>query len=62
MTGIVLAGGENRRMGADKAFLKIAGLPMIEHVIRTIRSAVSHIIVVANKPEAFASYDNIAYR
>jgi len=46
VTGIVLAGGENRRMGADKAFLKIAGLPLIEHVIRTIRSAVSHIIVV----------------
>ena len=57
MTGIVLAGGENRRMGADKAFLKIAGLPLIEHVIRTIRSAVSHIIVVTNKPEAFVSYD-----
>jgi len=57
VTGIVLAGGENRRMGADKAFLKIAGLPMIEHVIRTLRSAVSYIIVVTNKPEAFASYD-----
>jgi len=57
MTGIVLAGGESRRMGADKAFLKIAGLPMIEHVIRAISTAVNRIIVVTNMPEAYASSD-----
>ncbi len=57
MTGIVLAGGESRRMGRNKAFLKIAGLPMIEHVIRAFRTTVNHIIIVTNTPDAYASYD-----
>ena len=57
MTGIVLAGGENRRMGADKAFLSVAGMPMIEHVLRALRKSVERIIIVTNSPEAYASYD-----
>ena len=56
MTGIVLAGGMSRRMGTDKAFLKISGVPMIEHVLRSLRSVVDHVIIVTNAPEAFASY------
>jgi molybdopterin-guanine dinucleotide biosynthesis protein A len=57
MTGIVLAGGENRRMGVDKAFLRVAGMPMIEHVLRALRKSVERIIIVTNSPEAYASYD-----
>jgi TatA/E family protein of Tat protein translocase len=57
MTGIVLSGGESRRMGTDKAFLKIGGLPLIEHVIRALRSVAERIIIVSNFPEAYASYN-----
>jgi molybdopterin-guanine dinucleotide biosynthesis protein A len=57
MTGIVLAGGESRRMGTDKAFLRINGLPMIEHVLRTLRGVCDHVIVVTNSPEAYDRYD-----
>ena len=56
MTGIVLAGGENRRMGVDKAFLRIAGMPMIEHVLRALRKSVERIIIVTNSPGTYASY------
>jgi molybdopterin-guanine dinucleotide biosynthesis protein A len=57
MTGIVLSGGENKRMGKDKAFLKIAGKPMIEHVLQALQSVVNRIIIVTNSPQAYASYD-----
>ena len=57
MTGIVLSGGESRRMGLDKAFLKVDGMPMIEHVLRALRSVVSRIIIVTNSPDAYASYE-----
>ena len=57
MTGIVLAGGENRRMGKEKAFLTLAGAPLIEHILKALRQAVSRIIIVTNSPAAYASYD-----
>jgi molybdopterin-guanine dinucleotide biosynthesis protein A len=57
MTGIVLSGGESRRMGTDKAFLKVDGVPMIEHVLRTLQGVVSRIIIVTNSPDSYASYD-----
>jgi molybdopterin-guanine dinucleotide biosynthesis protein A len=57
MTGIVLAGGESRRMGRDKAFLKLEGIPMIEHVLRTLRTIFPRTIIVTNNPSAYASYE-----
>jgi molybdopterin-guanine dinucleotide biosynthesis protein A len=59
MTGIILAGGENRRMGRDKAFLKLDGLPLIEHVLGTLRGIFSKTIIVTNTPSAYASYDTV---
>jgi len=56
MTGIVLSGGENRRMGTDKAFLRVAGVPLIEHVLRSLQSVFQDIIIVTNAPEQYASY------
>ncbi len=44
-------------MGSDKAFLKIAGLPMIEHVLRALRSVTDSIIIVTNTPEPYRSCD-----
>jgi molybdopterin-guanine dinucleotide biosynthesis protein A len=56
MTGIVLSGGENRRMGTDKAFLKVAGVPLIEHVLQSLQSVFHDIIIVTNAPERYAAY------
>jgi len=57
MIGIVLSGGESRRMGTDKAFLKVDGIPLIERVLRALRTVVSRIIIVTNMPESYAAYD-----
>ena len=57
MTGIVLAGGESRRMGTDKAFLRVNGLSMIEHVLRTMREVCDHVVVVTNTPDAYRGFD-----
>ena len=56
MTGIVLSGGENRRMGTDKAFLQVNGVPMIEHVLRSLKSVFHELIIVTNAPERYAAF------
>lgn len=57
MTGIILAGGENRRMGVDKAFLSFAGRPIIEHILDVFKDLFLRVIIVTNSPRAYAAYD-----
>lgn len=44
-------------MGRDKAFLILEGIPLIEHVLRTLRVIFPRTIIVTNNPSAFALYD-----
>jgi molybdopterin-guanine dinucleotide biosynthesis protein A len=57
MTGIVLSGGESRRMGANKAFLKLFGVPLIEHVLRALRGICDKLVIVTNSPAQYADYN-----
>ncbi len=57
MAGIVLSGGENLRMGVDKAFLKIGGMPIIEHILRALKGIFDNVIIVTNDPQLYAAYD-----
>lgn len=59
MTGIVLAGGQSRRMGRDKAFLTIDGVPLIERVLRALRGVFPRTIIVTNNRSAYALYDAV---
>ena len=38
MTGIILAGGGNTRMGQNKAFLRVGGERLIDRTVRLFRS------------------------
>ncbi len=50
ITGIILAGGQARRMGGeDKGLIQLARKPMIEYVLNTIESQVDDIIINANR-------------
>ncbi len=54
VTGILLAGGAGRRMGAPKPLLPLGGRTLIEHVVAAVEPLVSGIIVVTNDPDALA--------
>ena len=52
VVGVVLAGGEGRRMGpgALKPLRLLAGRPMVAHVVDRLRPQVMDLVVVANDP------------
>ena len=58
ITGIILAGGQSRRMGGgDKGLLEIAGRPMLAHVIDRLAPQVGCIALNANgDPARFAQF------
>jgi molybdopterin-guanine dinucleotide biosynthesis protein A len=50
VTGIVLAGGQGRRMGGvDKGWVELAGEPMIAHVLRRLAPQVGDVVINANQ-------------
>jgi molybdopterin-guanine dinucleotide biosynthesis protein A len=48
-SAIVLAGGDSRRMGRDKALLPIAGKPMIAHIVGRLKSLFDEIVIGAGR-------------
>jgi molybdopterin-guanine dinucleotide biosynthesis protein A len=58
MTGIVLAGGQGRRMGGvDKGLQPLRGRPMVEWVLERLRPQVGEIMINANQnAERYAAY------
>jgi len=57
MTGIILSGGKNVRMGRNKAFIEINGERIIERTIRLFQRHFSEIILVTNEPLDYLDFD-----
>ncbi|MFB9868967.1 molybdenum cofactor guanylyltransferase MobA [Vreelandella sulfidaeris] len=50
LTGMVLAGGEGRRMGGrDKGLEPFAGLPLVGHVVTRLEGRVAELLINANR-------------
>jgi molybdopterin-guanine dinucleotide biosynthesis protein A len=59
VTGVILAGGQSRRMGGgDKGLLELAGKSMLGHVVCRLRPQVGRVIINANgDARRFAALD-----
>ena len=56
MTGIILAGGKNSRMGINKAFLEIDGIRLIDNILAVYQKIFSEIIIVTNDPLSYTEF------
>ena len=48
IAAIILAGGLSSRMGEDKGLIDLNGIPMIGHVINTLKEITDNIMIISN--------------
>ncbi|TAL59540.1 MAG: molybdenum cofactor guanylyltransferase [Bacteroidetes bacterium] len=58
ITGVILAGGKNSRMGSDKGMLLIEGKKIVERTIDILKPLVNEIIIISNGK----NYEYLGYR
>ena len=54
LTIVIQAGGRSSRMGQDKALMPFLGRPLIERQVERLRALDAGLLVVTNRPEAYA--------
>jgi len=52
-TGVILAGGENRRMPVLKAFIKVRGKNIIERNLKIMKQLFREVFIITNQPEVY---------
>jgi molybdopterin-guanine dinucleotide biosynthesis protein A len=57
ITGVILAGGKNSRMGADKGMLEVGSKKIVERIIEAMKPVVGEIIIISNGE----NYDYLGY-
>lgn len=50
MTGVILSGGKNTRMGTNKAFIEINGERLIDRTVKLFKGIFDEVIIVTNAP------------
>jgi molybdopterin-guanine dinucleotide biosynthesis protein A len=56
ITGIILSGGKSLRMGQNKAFIEIDGIPIINRIHTLFKELFQEIIIVTNQAERFLNF------
>ena len=62
ITGIILSGGQSRRIGENKSLLLYEGKPIIAHVVEAIRPFVKDVMVITNEPEFYSFLENVTFK
>jgi molybdopterin-guanine dinucleotide biosynthesis protein A len=57
MTGIILSGGENSRIGVNKAFVVMDGERLIDRTLKIFKGLFHEVIVVTNAPLDYLDLD-----
>jgi molybdopterin-guanine dinucleotide biosynthesis protein A len=55
--GIVLAGGQGRRLDGDKTTVELGGQPLLSYPVRAMREAVGEVVVVAKPSTPLPALD-----
>lgn len=56
ITGVLLTGGESRRMGRNKAFLEIGGKLLIEKSLETLQRVCSKVVISSRSEDLYKGY------
>lgn len=59
--GAILSGGSSRRMGEDKAMIKLGGRPLLDRVVDSLMQQVSSLVIVGG-PAEWAGDRGLDYR
>ncbi len=59
MTGIILSGGKNARMGKNKALLEVGGERLIDRTVSLFRSVFREVIIVAANPLDYLDQETV---
>ncbi len=58
ISGIILSGGKSTRMGHNKAFTRIGGVPIVSRIHDLFKQLFQEVIIVTNQPELFKNFDS----
>jgi molybdopterin-guanine dinucleotide biosynthesis protein A len=58
ITGVILSGGKSIRMGKNKAFIQVEGVPIVERIHRLFQELFEEVIIVTNEKNLFSKFDS----
>lgn len=61
LTGIILSGGKSIRMGENKAFIEIEGVPIIHRIHTLFKNLFLETIIVTNQKDLFSNLESRIY-
>ena len=61
VTGVILAGGQSRRMGQNKALMFLGDDPLIVHVVRQMELVTTELLLITNEPDLYAALEMPMY-